>query len=80
MTSNVLEKISKIFIDYFDDETLNITRKTNANDIEDWDSIAQVGLILSIEKTFSIEFSSGEVENLQNIGEMVDLISGKTVK
>ncbi len=80
MTFEILDKMKKIFADYFDDDNLNITRDTNANDIEDWDSIAQVGLILSIEKIFSIQFSSGEVENLQNIGEMVDLISAKTNK
>ena len=80
MTFEILDKMKKIFADYFDDDNLNITRDTNANDIEDWDSIAQVGLILSIEKIFSIQFSSGEVESLQNIGEMVDLISAKTNK
>ena len=80
MTFEILDKMKKIFADYFDDDNLNITRDTNANDIEDWDSIAQVGLILSIEKIFSIQFSSGEVESLQNIGEMVDLINAKTNK
>ena len=54
-----------------------VTSKTNASDIEDWDSIAQVGLILSIEKRFSIQFSSGEVEVLQNVGEMANLINEK---
>lgn len=77
MKSEILDELKNIFCEYFDDNKLNITSKTNANDIEDWDSIAQVGLILSIEKRFSIQFSSGEVEVLQNVGEMVNLINEK---
>jgi acyl carrier protein len=77
MKSETLDELKNIFCEYFDDNKLIITGKTNANDIEDWDSIAQVGLILSIEKRFSIQFSSGEVEVLQNVGEMANLINEK---
>ena len=77
MKSETLDELKDIFCEYFDDNKLIITSETNANDIEDWDSIAQVGLILSIEKRFAIQFSAGEVEVLQNVGEMVNLINEK---
>lgn len=77
MKSDILLKLKTIFCEYFEDDNLIINYETNANDIKEWDSIAQVGLILSIEKNFSIQFSSGEVDNLQNIGEMVNLINDK---
>ena len=78
MKNNILTTLNKIFIEYFDDDTLVLNPNTNANDIEEWDSLAQVGLILSIEKKFSMRFKSSEIENLKNIGEMVELILKKS--
>ena len=77
MKNNILNQLNQIFCEYFDDITIILNNKTNANDIEDWDSLAQVGLILIIEKKFSIRFTSSEIENLPDIGAMVDLINEK---
>ncbi len=77
MKNNILNQLNQIFWEYFDDPTIILNNKTNANDIEEWDSLAQVGLILIIEKKFSIRFTSSEIENLPDIGAMVDLINEK---
>jgi acyl carrier protein len=77
MKNNILKQLNQIFCEYFDDPTIILNNKTNANDIEEWDSLAQVGLILIIEKKFSIRFTSSEIENLPDIGAMVDLINEK---
>ena len=77
MKNNILNQLNQIFWEYFDDPTIILNNKTNANDIEEWDSLAQVGLILIIEKNFSIRFTSSEIENLPDIGAMVDLINEK---
>ena len=74
----ILENLSEIFREFFDDGEIVLSNVTSAEDIEDWDSLAQVGLILSIEKTFSLKLSATEVGKLENVGEMVKLISGKT--
>tara|TARA_B110000858_G_scaffold65926_1_gene76445 strand:+ start:8711 stop:8950 length:240 start_codon:yes stop_codon:yes gene_type:complete len=74
----ILENLSEIFREFFDDGEIVLSNVTTAEDIEDWDSLAQVGLILSIEKTFSLKLSATEVGKLENVGEMVKLISGKT--
>lgn len=71
------EKLQEIFRDRFDDEELVITEEMTAADIEDWDSLAQINLIIAIEKEFKVRFSLEEVSKLKNIGEMLDLIKFK---
>ncbi len=70
----ILEEIQPIFHDVFDDDTLVITRQTSAADIEDWDSLEQINLLTAMEKKFSVKFSLGDVRNLQNVGDLVDLL------
>ena len=77
MKNDILNQLNQIFCEYFDDPIIILNNKTNANDIEEWDSLAQVGLILIIEKRFTIRFTSSEIENLPDIGAMVDLINEK---
>jgi acyl carrier protein len=74
---NMMEDLQEIFRDIFDDEELVITDKTNAEDIEDWDSLAQVRLTVAIEKKFDIKFAFGELSALHNVGEMLMLIEKK---
>jgi len=78
--SECLERLNEIFRDVFDDEDLIITRETSADDIAEWDSVMHVSLIIEIEKAFGIRFSSTEVAQLQNVGDLVDLINTKAVK
>jgi len=74
MSSEILVKLQKIFRQYFDDPELLLFETTSARDIEEWDSLAQVGLILSIEKEFNLRFSIEDIESLENIGGMEKLI------
>lgn len=69
--------INTIFRDIFDDDTLTINQSTNSDDIEEWDSLNHINLVVSIEKHFKIKFALGELETLQNVGEMLDLIQTK---
>ena len=73
----LFEKITEIFMEEFDDDSLVIVDETNAADIEDWDSLAQVELIMTMEKEFNMKFNIKEVKELKNVGEMADLILGK---
>ena len=70
----VFEKITEIFREEFDDDTLVIVDETNAEDIEDWDSLAHVELVMTMEKEFNMKFNIKEVGKLKNVGEMADLI------
>ena len=78
MRDAILEKMNDIFQTYFDDETIHLQESTTAADIDEWDSLAQVGLILIIERTFSLRFSMDEIDKLANVGEMVALIDAKS--
>ncbi|MBO4375004.1 MAG: acyl carrier protein [Lachnospiraceae bacterium] len=70
----VFEEINLIFRDVFDDDSLVITDSTNSDDIEDWDSLEHINLVVAMEKKFNMKFNIKEVGQLQNVGEMVDLI------
>lgn len=79
MTRNAtIEKLEDIFQDIFDDEELKIRNETTAKDIEDWDSLAHINLVVAIEKEFEIKFGLGELPGLENVGDMIDLIHQKT--
>ena len=73
----VYEKMNEIFQRVFDDETIELEDDTNADDIEDWDSLEQINLIVAIENEFGMMFDMAEVADLANVGEMVDLILSK---
>ena len=67
--------LNNIFKEVFDDDTLIIERENSAIDIDGWDSLAQIRLIMSIESSFNISLDFEEVSELSNVGEMIDLIS-----
>ncbi|MBE6865720.1 MAG: acyl carrier protein [Oscillospiraceae bacterium] len=72
--TEIMAKLNEIFCDVFDDEDIVLTDATNSDDIEDWDSLEQINLLVAIEKQFSIKFSLADVADLENVGAMVDLI------
>ena len=71
------EKLNGVFRDVFDDEEIVVADATTANDIEDWDSLEHINLVVAVEKCFGIKFNMGEVAKLKNVGEMMDLILSK---
>lgn len=80
MTSEeVLSKLLPIFYDVFDDPTIVLQRETTAADVEGWDSLAQINLIVAIEQAFKISFSFNDLKGLNTVGDMLDLIAGKAV-
>ena len=71
------EKLQKVFRENFNDDKLVIKDSMNADDIEEWDSLSHISLIVSTEEVFGIRFSHSEIEKLNNIGEFKTLISSK---
>lgn len=76
----IMIEVQNIFRTVFDDSHLVITDSTNANDIDDWDSLEQINIILTVSKKFNVKFEINEVSNLKNVGEIVDLIYQKIDK
>ena len=76
--SEIYAKLNEIFEDVLDlDETPNLTDETSANDIEEWDSLSHIQLIVAIEKAFKIKFTSLEIMKWKNVGEMVTTMQDK---
>lgn len=74
---SILEKLTPVFCDLFDDEELVINEITTAQDVEGWDSLAHIRLMLSIEKSFKIRFTAAEISNFKDVGAMAELILRK---
>lgn len=74
---DTLKTIEMILRDTFDDETLEIDETTTADDIEDWDSLAQIRIASEVESAFSVKFSFVELQGMKNVGDMVRLIEEK---
>lgn len=75
--NEILEKVQEIFRDIFDDRDLIIELSTKADDIEDWDSLNHINLIVAIEKDFKVKFSIEELQSLKDVGDTVALIKEK---
>ncbi len=75
--NEVLKRVNEVFIDILDNENIVLNNLTTANDIEEWDSLAHIQLVVAIEKNFKIRFTSKEIQSWDNIGEMADCIHGK---
>jgi acyl carrier protein len=73
----VLSQVQDIFRDVLDDEKLVLSDETTANDVEDWDSLSHIQLVVAIEKQFNMKFSAKEILSWKNVGDMVDRILSK---
>lgn len=76
-TSSIYDRLTEIFREVFDDDDLVVKPELTAEDVEEWDSLNHIRLVLSIEKGFGLRFSAAEVGNLSNVGEFVELIQSK---
>ena len=74
---NIFEKLNEIFIDILDLDEVELTDETSADDIEEWDSLSHIQLIVAVEKAFGVKFTSKEIMKWNNVGEMVDTIISK---
>ncbi len=76
-THEVYDRLTGVFHDVFDDDQLVVKPHLTANDVEGWDSLTHIRLVLSVEKEFGVKFSSGDIARLKNVGEFADLIEKK---
>ncbi len=72
-----LEKLNPIFRQVFEDDDIVLHRETTADDIDAWDSLSHINLVMAIEMEFKIRFALGELQSLKNVGHLADLIDKK---
>lgn len=77
--TEIFEKLTEVFRDVFDDESIELSETTTAADIEDWDSLTHITLLSAIEDEMDIRFDMKAVQGLKNVGAMVDLIQEELV-
>jgi acyl carrier protein len=75
-----LEQLTPIFREVFDDDGIVLNRKTTADDIDAWDSLSHMNLIVAVELKFRVKFALGELQSLKNVGDLADLVDKKLKK
>lgn len=75
--NDILQKVNEVFVDNLDNESIVLTENTTVDDIEEWDSLTHVQLVVAVEKKFKIRFIAKEIQSWKNVGEMINSISTK---
>lgn len=77
MSDEHLKRVQEIMVDVFDEDDLTVNRDTSADDVEDWDSLSHIRLMVAVEREFGVKFTNAEIEQLQKVGDLIDLIDRK---
>jgi acyl carrier protein len=76
-TATILEQLTEIFRQIFDNDSIVLTPETTAGDIGEWDSFNHINIIIAVETHFGIKFQTAETEELHNVGSLIELIERK---
>jgi acyl carrier protein len=77
MHDDLYARLKPIFEDVFDEDDMEIPPTLTANEVEGWDSLSHIRLIIAIEKEFDVKFRTTEVNSFRDVGELVELLTGK---
>jgi acyl carrier protein len=77
MEDPILTRLTSIFREVLDDDDLVLKPELTANDVDGWDSLVHIRLILSVQKAFGVKFSAVEMSRLKNIGDLIALTKHK---
>ena len=75
--TEIYAALAPVFQDVFDDETIVPHAEMTADDVEEWDSLSHIRLILALESAFSVRFTTAEVGSMSNVGDLVRLLQAK---
>ena len=76
--AQIYARLAKVFEGVFDEDSIEITPGLSAKDVDGWDSLTHIRLMLTIERDFKIKFSTAEIGKLENVGALVALIKART--
>lgn len=75
---DISERLTNVFRNVFEDDSITLTPQMTADDVEGWDSLSHVNLIIAVEIEFGIEFTQAEVRTFENVGALMSAIEKKT--
>ena len=75
--TEVFKTLNEIFQEVLDLEELELTDTSCAEDYDEWDSLANIQLVIAIQKAFNVKFKSAEIMTWKNVGDMVNCILSK---
>jgi acyl carrier protein len=75
--AQIYARMGDIFHDVFDDDSIQVTPALSAKDVDGWDSLTHIRLILTVQKAFKVKFSTSEIGKLENVGDLVELIKAR---
>jgi acyl carrier protein len=73
----IMARLTEVFRDVFDDDELTVFPAMTARDVDEWDSLMHITLVLAVEKEFGVKLNAAEVGKLENVGQMVELLARK---
>ncbi|MEQ8816184.1 MAG: acyl carrier protein [Thalassobaculum sp.] len=73
----IMARLTEVFRDVFDDDELTVFPTMTAKDVDEWDSLMHITLVLAVEKEFAVKLNAAEVGRLENVGQMVELLARK---
>jgi len=76
--AQVYSKLTTVFREVFDEDDLDLKPETTADEVDGWDSLTHIRLVLAVSKSFGVKFSASEIGALKNVGEFVELIQKKS--
>ncbi len=74
----IYAQLSTIFESVFDEDSIQVTPELTAKDVDGWDSLTHIRLLLTVEKAFKVKFSTSEIGKLEKVGDLVALIKART--
>ena len=74
----IYARLNGIFQDIFDDETIAVRPDLTASDVPEWDSLNHIRLVVAVQKAFGTKFTAAEIADLENVGDLANLIQAKT--
>lgn len=74
----IYARLAEIFQDVFDEDSITVTPELSAKDVDGWDSLTHIRLMLTVERAFKIKFFVAEIGKLENVGDLVMLIKERT--
>ena len=77
-SAGIIQDLTPIFADVLDQPDIQLHPESNASNVDGWDSLAHINLVVAIERRYRIKFALGDLQDLKNLGEMVALIQKKT--